>query len=164
MMLHKAMKESNYIRENRQIIEKLRNLPVLKNFSYEDLKGFLKLSKLKEYEAGESIIVEGQFDNWLFFLLSGKVKVVKGGVDVCTMEKVGDVFGEMAIIRGEKRSASVIALNNVVCLAVDASYIDELSGDDKMKFTNIVYRIFASLLGYRLNLTTAELIGRRGRF
>jgi len=114
------MKESGYIKDNQEIIQKLKKLPILESFCDKDLKGFLKLSKLKKYDAGELIIGEGQLDNWMFFLLSGKVKVTKGGLDVCLLGNTGDVFGEMAIIQGEKRSASVTALNNVVCLAVDA--------------------------------------------
>ena len=60
------------------------SIPALKNFEARNLGKLLKLSKIREYEDGEIIITEGDIDPWLYFLLSGKIKIVKEGVQINT--------------------------------------------------------------------------------
>ena len=64
----------------------------------------------------------------------------------------------MGVIDGSARSASVYAIDETVCLAIDASYIDRLSGNGKLAFCYILFRVFAECLANRLRLTDEELI------
>ena len=73
------------------------------------------VGRLRTYESGELIIKEGSYDNWLYFLISGSVKVVNQGVDIAVMENLGDIFGEMGIVSETARSASVFAMEEAVC-------------------------------------------------
>ena len=63
----------------------------------------------------------------------------------------------MMVIDGSARSASAYAVDESVCLATDISYIDRLSGNDKVAFGYILYRIFAESLADRLRLTSARV-------
>lgn len=157
------MKESGYLVDSSNILERLKKIPILKNFEEHDLKGLLNLSKLKTYDPGEVIIREGDFDNWIYILLTGKVQVVKEGVTIYVSDKMGDVFGEMAIIEASDRSATLDALEETECLAIDASYIymDRLKGTEKMTFMYILHRIFSELLADRLRVTTEELVAAK---
>ena len=152
------MIESDYLKDNMDFVRKLGKMPTLNLFSEEELKGVLQLSKIRKYDPGELILKEGYVDCWIYFLVSGKVKVVKHGEDLTILERTGDVFGEMGIINGSPRSASVYAVDETVCLATDASYIDRLSGNERTAFCYILYRIFAEVLANRLRLTSDELI------
>jgi len=152
------MIESEYLKDNLSILKKIGNIPTLSSFSEDDLKGVLELSKIRKYEKGEVIIEEGVFDSWIYFLVSGEVKVVKHDNELSILKRTGDVFGEMGIIDGSPRSASIYAVEETVCLATDASYIDRLSGNDKIVFSYILYRLFAEILANRLRLTSEELI------
>jgi CRP-like cAMP-binding protein len=152
------MIESEYLKDNLAILKKLSKIPTLGGFSEQDLKGVLELSKIRKYEAGEVIIEEGVFDSWIYFLVSGEVKVVKHNNELSILQRTGDVFGEMGIIDGSPRSAHIYAIKDTVCLATDASYIDRLSGNDKILFSYILYRLFAEILANRLRLTSDELI------
>lgn len=152
------MIESDYLTENHQILQKLKQMPTLELFDEENLQGALKLSKIREYEPGEPILEEGSYDNRIFFLVSGSVKIEKNGKELTVLDRGGDVFGEMGVIDGSARSASAYAVDKTVCLATDISYIDRLSGNDKVAFGYILYRIFAESLANRLRLTSAELI------
>ncbi len=152
------MIESDYLKGNIIFLEKLKEIPTLSTFSEKELKGLLELSKIRKYEPGELILEEGFFDAWIYFLVSGEVKIVKHGEDVSILKRVGDIFGEMGIIDGSPRSASVYAVDQTVCLATDASYIDRLSENDRVAFCYILYRIFSEILADRLRLTTEELI------
>ncbi len=152
------MIESDYLKGNDKFLQKLRLIPTLKEFSEEDLKGFLHLSKVRKYQPGELILEEGFFDSWVYFLISGKVKVVKGGEVLTTLRRTGDIFGEMGVIDGSSRSASVYAADETVCLVIDASYIDRLSGHERMAFCYVLYRVFSEILANRLRRTSEELI------
>ena len=155
------MIESDYLKDNFKFLKKLRQIRTFDAFSEDDLKRFLTLSKVRKYQAGEVILAEGYFDCWIYFLVSGKVKIVKHTQALTVLERTGDVFGEMGIIDGSPRSATAYAMEETVCLATDASYIDRLSGNDRVAFCYVLYRIFAEMLANRLRLTSEELIQLR---
>ena len=71
------MIESKFLKDNIQNIQKLMSIPALKAFSTEILGNLLNLSKIKQYEDGEQILEEGNKDPWIYFILSGEVKIVK---------------------------------------------------------------------------------------
>ena len=152
------MIESDYLKNNDALLEMLSQIPTLEIFPEKDLKGLMELSKIRKYRAGELIMAEGVYDCWIYFLVSGHVKIVKQGEDLGVLKRTGDIFGEMCIIDALPRSASVYAVENTICLATDASYIDRLSGNDKIAFSYIIYRIFAEILANRLRIANEERV------
>lgn len=152
------MIESDYLTISNELIGKLKQMPTLELFDEKALEGALQLSKIREYEPDELILEEGSYDNRIFFLVSGKVKINKNGKQLTVLKRAGDVFGEMGVIDGSARSASAHAVDAAVCLVTDISYIDRLTGNDKVAFGYILYRIFAESLANRLRLTNEELI------
>ena len=137
------MIESDYLKDNHEIIHKLRQIPTLKPFDEKGLQGALQLSKIRKYEPGELILKEGVYDCWIYFLVSGRVRVTKQGEELCILKRTGDVFGEMGVIDASPRSASIYAIDETVCLATDASYVDRLSGNDRIAFCYILFRVFS---------------------
>ena len=152
------MIESEYLKDNQAIIQKLKNMPTLELFDEKSLQGALQLSKIRKYQPQERILEEGSFDNRIYFLVSGSVRIEKHGKELTVLKRGGDVFGEMGVIDGSARSASAYAVDETVCLATDASYIDRLSGQDRFAFGSILFRVFAESLANRLRLTNEELI------
>lgn len=161
------MIESKYLKENLENIQKLMTIPALKNFETRSLGKLLRLSKVRQYEDGERIIQEGALDPWLYFLLSGKIRISKENLDIGTIDRQGEIFGEMRIIDSLSRSASVYAIGQTICLAVDTSAKDRLSTDDsvdeRLDFLLLLYRIFAEYMSIRLRLTNDELIKAKKR-
>ena len=152
------MIESEYLSDDNRFIEKLGKIPTLRDFQTEHLKGMLRLSKIKKYESGELIIEEGKHEKWVYFLVSGRVRVVKHGMEINILDQAGDVFGEMAVLDGKARSASIYAVDETVCLTTDASYLDRLSDNDRIAFTCVLYHVFAELLSNRLRVMDEELV------
>jgi CRP/FNR family transcriptional regulator, cyclic AMP receptor protein len=146
------------LRENEEILEKLRLMPALKGAGEHELEGILSLSRMEKYETGEVVIREGQYDNWIYFLISGKVAIQKAGETIGSLQSRGDIFGEMGIIDGSPRSASIVALEPAVALAMDASYIDRLKGQQRVAFQCVLYQAFAEILAIRLRLADDRLI------
>ena len=156
------MLESKYLKDNIENIQKLLAIPALRNFETKSLQKLLRLSKIREYDNDEVIIKEGDQDPWLYFLLSGKIRVTKEGMEINSIDKKGEIFGEMRIIDFMRRSASVVAVGKTICLAVDTSAKNMISAqdptDEKLDFLLLLYRIFAEYMSIRLRATNDELI------
>jgi len=153
------MLESKYLQENIQNIKKLMDIPTLKHFETRNLGKLLRLSKIRQYEDGELIIREGDLDPWLYFLLAGKLRISKEGIDIALIERKGEIFGEMRIISSLSRSASVFAVGTTVCLAVDTTASNRLADQDEVaQFLLLLYRVFAEFITARLRLTSEELV------
>ena len=156
------MLESRYLKDNIENIQKLLTIPALRNFETKSLRKLLRLSKIREYADGEVIIQEGDVDPWLYFLLSGKIRVSKDNLEINTIDKQGEIFGEMRIVDFMKRSATVIAVGKTICLAVDTSAKNRITAEDttdeRLDFLLLLYRIFAEYMSIRLRATNEELI------
>ena len=69
-----------------------------------------------EYAPNEIIFCEFEPGNEFYFIQNGQVKIVKiinNTEKTLDILETGDIFGEMAILEEEPRSASVIAMGNV---------------------------------------------------
>ncbi len=156
------MIESKYLKENIENIQRLMSIQALKHFETRNLGKLLRLSKIRQYDDGEQIIQEGDMDPWLYFLLSGKISISKESEEIGTINKKGEIFGEMRVVDDQSRSASVYAVGETVCLAVDTSAGNRLSSseekDERLDFLLLLYRIFAEYQTARLRLTNEELV------
>ncbi len=148
-------------RDEKEVLDALRNMPTLEGLSENDFTGILPLSKIRKFKAGDEVIQEGQFDNWIFFIMSGRFGISKKGELIGELKECGDIFGEMCIVDGSPRSASIKALDDSACLAIDASYLDRLEGQAKIYFQYILYHIFSQILVNRLRKMNEDLIKTR---
>jgi CRP-like cAMP-binding protein len=83
---------------------------------------------------------------------------VKENEDISLLNRRGDLFGEMSLVRKTDRSASVYAVDDTVCLTTDSTYIKRLSGNDKVAFCYILFRGIAGVLADRLNEADEALV------
>ena len=157
------MKETDYLVGNLKIIDDLKKMPVFEPFSEDELQTLLNMSKLRMYKPGETIIQEGNIDRWVFFLVSGKIKITKKGESIAVLNRAGDIFGEMRFIDNAPRSAAALAEKDTVCIAVDSEYVDKLTGKDKIAFGYILYRVISEILVQRLRVATKELMALKGK-
>jgi len=157
------MKETDYLIGNEKIIDDLKKMPIFEPFNQEELQTLLNMSKLRTYRAGEEIIQEGNVDPWVYFLVYGIVRITKKEKSVTTLRRRGDIFGEMRFIDSSPRSASALAEEDVACIAVDTEYVEHLTGDDKIAFGYILYRVFSEILSERLRTVTRELMEIKGK-
>ena len=61
-----------------------------------------------EIEEGATLLREGDFGYAMFAITAGTAEVLKDGVVIRTLGS-GDVFGEIAVLSGGRRTATVIA-------------------------------------------------------
>lgn len=157
------MQETDFLRENQRVLNDIKKFEIFEPFQEEELRNLMTMSKIRRYTPGEVIFKQGSADTWLYFLIYGKVKLMKDLKPVALLQRRGDVFGEMGAIACAPRSASAVADGDTVCLATDIYYIEQLTGTDKMAFGYVIYRVFAGVLADRLRATTEDLLELKGR-
>lgn len=77
------------------------------------------------YHRGEIIFREGDFGDRLFVVVKGEVGILRDGAVISSL-KAGDVFGEMALISDDPRSATVIARTDVSAIAIGRAAFQQL--------------------------------------
>ncbi|WP_022660619.1 Crp/Fnr family transcriptional regulator [Paucidesulfovibrio longus] len=148
------MIEKQLDHENEEIISRLRRMRVFDTLGDRQMMEIIKLSRLRKYDPGEVLIQEGEYDQYIYFLIGGDLAIESNGTEVGHIRRLGDVFGEMGIIDGSPRSATIRAVGPSLCLAVDGAFMDRLQGADKLIAQAVFYRIFAEILAVRLRDTS----------
>ncbi|HEV2763527.1 MAG TPA: peptidase domain-containing ABC transporter [Pyrinomonadaceae bacterium] len=76
-----------------------------------EIRDILGSMQTRDYAAGETIIREGDPGGAFYVLRAGSARVVKesAGGKVLAHLKAGDAFGELALLTGQPRAASVVA-------------------------------------------------------
>jgi len=100
--------------ENQMVENLAAGVPLFSGLSASDRGALCKMMIFKRFDAGQTIVHEDDDQGQTFFIiLSGLVHVAvmtsEGKNAVLATLKRGDFFGEMALLDGEPRSASVIA-------------------------------------------------------
>ena len=101
----------------------LRRIWLFSELSQDQIDAVSSFTFQKTFRSGELIIEEGRTGNGCYVVVSGKVEVLKGlGTEnqrTLARREAGEVFGEMALLGEWPRTASVRALDEVVCLGID---------------------------------------------
>lgn len=133
-------------------------VPLLADFSTADLD-LLQTSgaaHVCRYEAGETIVEEGNYEKTFFVLLRGEIRVVRGTKLVTELSEPGTVFGEMSFILGRGRTATVMTALGCDCLVVDMGYVDFLPSPEREDFMIRLFRRLAVVVADRLGSANAR--------
>ncbi len=152
------MKEFAYIHEEGTLPAALQTVPFLNSFTDEQLDEVLSSSSFLQCDVGDAIIQEGTIDSRIYILLSGDLEVRVGGKRVASITRVGDVFGELALVNQDKRLASVVAASKAICLAVDQKFLQDIHPrEEDPDFHAALYQFVARLVAKKLDATSRRL-------
>ncbi len=96
-----------------QVSEVLRKVPFFQSLGKDGIDFIIERLKFKPFEANETICQAGDPGDKMYIIINGNVKVVVqadpgGEENIVAQLKTGDYFGEMSLLTGEPRSASVV--------------------------------------------------------
>lgn len=121
----------------------LDNVPIFADLEEPDLKKIEKLGLRKKYKKGNIVVLEKEMGAALFVIISGKVKIVRTDEDgrevILSIFGPGEFFGEMSLLDGLARSASVVALTKAELFMIHRR--------DFLKLVNEHPQVAISLLG-----------------
>ena len=105
----------------------------------------------KDYEKGDIICNQGDTGQYIYILQKGKLGVYKDDQLVSEYTKPGTILGEMSIILGDERSASIKAMEESKVSVIRLSVTDMVRN-----FPSFTVKIL-TVLAERLKATTSEL-------
>jgi small-conductance mechanosensitive channel/CRP-like cAMP-binding protein len=103
--------------------------PLFQCLAEEQLESLLEHSQLNRFGRGERVIEEGAAGDSMFVLLRGtaQVSVARNGARIRVgMLRAGDCFGEMSLLTGEPRTATVRAENDCEVLEISKAVMSEV--------------------------------------
>lgn len=107
----------------------LSGVPLFADLPRRHLQRIAKEADELSFAAGETIVQEGMLGETMFVVLEGQAKVVRGRRKVAQMLP-GDFFGELSLIDGGPRSASVVSETPMRVLRVFRRTLTSLWGED----------------------------------
>jgi CRP-like cAMP-binding protein len=95
----------------------LKSVDLFRGLAGEELATIAEIAEEQPFAAGEPVLAEGEPGDALYLVVEGAVKVHRGEKQLAQLG-VRDVFGEMAMLDPEPRSASVTVVKDTVLLKI----------------------------------------------
>jgi serine/threonine protein phosphatase PrpC/CRP-like cAMP-binding protein len=133
----------------------LARMPLFRSLNERELYRVQEVTEVVAYKSGDKIIQEGDRGEELFIVLNGHVKVMRGSTQLALLEQ-GDHFGEMALIRAQPRSATVVSDGESELMLIRrADFFDILRKEHQLA-VKLLWQ-FLGVLADRLADTSREL-------
>jgi DNA-binding NtrC family response regulator len=145
-----------------ETVSYLSKASIFSSLSEEDLRRLSDLLIPKEFPKGEIVIHQGDFGDALYLIYRGEVDVIlrnqERAESVVGKLKEGDFFGEMALLTGSPRSASVRARSDCIFLVLFKEDFDTFLQDHPH-----LALLFSRILAERINTTNLRYAREVGR-
>ena len=114
-----------------QELKELQASTLFSSFEREALVEILTSTELRSFDEGDIIVTEGEEGSSLFLIVGGTVKVftrTDDGSNVPLAELgPGDFFGEVSLLTGKPRTATITASNEVTAIELDRASVDRIA-------------------------------------
>ncbi|MEC4685886.1 MAG: Crp/Fnr family transcriptional regulator [Nitrospirota bacterium] len=115
----------------------LKEIPAFRNLSDKRVEQIINDFTIRTFHAGETVFYQTDKSTDMYIILEGKVKVTllseEGDEFVLTDLNQGDFFGEMSLIDGNPRSASVIAEEDSTFAVLERNrFLDAIKEDPEI--------------------------------
>ena len=121
---NEAHREADRAAEHARRMQALANVELFSTLSQEEREVLADHLVYAPFVAGDIMTKQGAEAHWLYLVISGTSNIWldgEGGRRLIAKLGPGEVFGEMALLTGEPRRATVTAETDVVCYRLDKS-------------------------------------------
>lgn len=117
-------------RERERRVKTLRRVELFSQMSDKELKHLASCLKYAPFAKGNLISKQGAVAHWLYIIINGEAEVYveteHGSKTSLSVLGKGDFFGEMGMMTGAPRSASVVARTDVECYRLDKTAFESI--------------------------------------
>ena len=132
-----------------------------RDFSWAEIQSLTEHLAAVRVPMGQYIVQENQDERFMAILLGGKAVVTKRSTDRSRKElaelSVGYAVGELALLDGQPRSASVVAKSDCRLLVLTISHLEFMEIEKPELCCKLLKRMAVSM-GQRLRATSASLV------
>jgi len=134
----------------------LARVPVFSALAREELAQVARVAARRRFEAGEVVFKEGDEGSTCYIVRSGRARAIREHPDGRSITLAhfapGDIFGEMAMLDGERRSATIETTDATEAIAITGADMQRLL----LEHPEISVKLIAAL-GQRLRDTNERL-------
>jgi CRP-like cAMP-binding protein len=135
--------------------ETLARMPLFRPLNDREILRVLQVTDVIAYEDGDTVITQGETGETLYIVLAGTVDVMRGGAKLTSLSP-GEHFGEMALIRAQPRSATVLSSGSSELMILRRSDFFEILRNEHQLAVKLLWQ-FLGVLADRLADTSREL-------
>src|SRR6266576_2821500 len=124
-------RERKGVQEIDKRVERLKKVELFQTLTDEERRSLAQRLRVAPFARGEGMTCQGAEAHWLYVMTKGDAEVrisVDGGAaseKIATLH-AGDFFGEMGMMTGEPRAATVTALSSVECYRLDKKAFNDI--------------------------------------
>lgn len=121
--------QARHSRETLRRIEALHQIELFQSFSESELQALAESLKFAPFAKGDVITKQGAVAHWLYILTKGETEVMletPAGKRSLNAIQAPNFFGEMGLMCGTPRSATVIAKTDVECYQLDKKAFESI--------------------------------------
>ena len=130
-------------------------VPLFAELDAAEISDVMELLRAQVAEPGEVIVREGESAHSMYFIADGDVEITFKGKKEPVRLGVGQFFGEVAVLRRTRRSATVVALSRTNLLALDAHDLHALMRRDQ-RIAKRIKDVVEKRVGKRVAVKTAD--------
>ena len=117
--------------------DRLKTIPLFSSLSDKALDTVSVFASETSVSTGKRLVHEGEYSYDLIVIESGTADVIKGGEVIGSLGP-GDVFGEMGMLSGGKRTADVIATSSMRLITLSKSDLRRISTEVSDQLQSLV--------------------------
>jgi CRP-like cAMP-binding protein len=114
----------------------LASLPLFDGFSRRRLRKLARRARFANYARGEEVVSKGSPGDAFYVVLSGTAQA--RGKPAAKVLRSGDYFGEIALLDGGPRSATIVATSELQVMRVPRAAFLQLTNDEPSLTVNMV--------------------------
>jgi hypothetical protein len=137
--VHQRLRASQAEIDDEESFAVMRKLRFFHDFSHGEIREVMRAGVWTDCQPGESVLRPGDIDDRFYIVVSGTVRLSRGG-EIIGRVPAGGCFGEAGYAEGSRRDTVVEAESTVTMLKVTATLLEQSSVSCQLRFHKVFLR------------------------